>query len=338
MIKMAIVGCGGIGTNGWALALCDFRDQVQVVAAVDVDISRAEKVASMFPGCRAEAEYQNAIPEVDAALLILPHHLHHPIAMDFLRAGKHVLVEKPMANTEAQCLEMIEESERRGLVLMVGYVLRYHPLFLKLKEAIQSKRFGEIFHLSLWTEQLSYFGPDSWIASAEKLGGGQLFSHGCHYIDLLLWYLGEPVSGTHLGTNLGTPWMEKEGTSDVCIRFASGALGYHHGTWGARGTRLGYSFHAHCTEGFLEADFFKGTLIARKGAQEDLLFQAPQGKNISNEVEHFLQCIQSGSQPVTNARDSLQGLRVIWRLYEAEEKGVVADLRGLGLKPRASQE
>ena len=81
----------------------------------------------------------------------------------------------------------------------------------------------------------------------ETLGGGQLFSHGCHYIDILLAWMGQPVSGTHLGTNFGTPWMEGEGTSNVSLKFANGALGYHFGTWGAKGTRLRYSFHAHCT-------------------------------------------------------------------------------------------
>ena len=73
---------------------------------------------------------------------------------------------------------------------------------------------------------------------------GQLFSHGCHFIDILLHFLGEPVSGVHVDTNFGTPWMEREGTSDVSLRFASGAVGYHGGTWGAMGTRLGYAFHA----------------------------------------------------------------------------------------------
>ena len=78
----------------------------------------------------------------------------------------------------------------------------------------------------------------------------------------MLWMLGKPVRGSHYGTNRGTPWMEKEGTSNVTIEFENGILGYHFGTWGARGTRLKYSFHAHCEEGMIEAAISEGKLIA----------------------------------------------------------------------------
>jgi len=66
--------------------------------------------------------------------------------------------------------------------------------------------------------------------------------------------------GTHVGTNYGTPWMEKEGMGNVSMEFESGALGYHFGTWGAAGTRLAYSFQAHCTGAMIEADITNGQL------------------------------------------------------------------------------
>jgi len=122
--------------------------------------------------------------------------------------------------------------------------MRCHPVAVRLKELVDARAYGDLFQLAVWTEQHTHYPPGHWALEAAKLGGGQLFSHGCYYINLLLWFLGDPVEGTHVGTNYGTPWMEREGTSNVAIRFASGALGYHFGTWGARGTRLGYSFHA----------------------------------------------------------------------------------------------
>ncbi len=349
MIRLGIVGCGGMG-RGWAEAAKDMGGQGRVTAAVDAVQDRARETAKEFPGARAETDFRAALDVVDAVVLVLPHHLHHPVSIECLKAGKHVLVEKPMANSEAECLDMQRTAEKRGLVLMVGYCLRYHPLFLKLKEILDVKTYGELFQMSLWTEQVTSFVGDSWLADPEKLGGGQLFSHGCHYIDLLLWTMGEPVEGTHVGTNAGTPWMKgAEGTSNVCIKFAGGAIGYHMGTWGARGSRHEYSVHAHCTEGMLEANVFGGKLILHcagaagrpealdtddpdvAGDNRALLFQVQDGKYIQNELQHFLDCIETGGTPVTNARDSIQGLRVIWRLYAAERKGVVADLRGLGL-------
>jgi predicted dehydrogenase len=245
-------------------------------------------------------------------------------------------MEKPLANSERECLELIRAARAAGRVLMVAYVMRYHPLVRGFKRLIDERPLGEAFHASIWTEQHTRYPDGHWALSAANLGGGQLFSHGCHYIDLLLWMLGRPVEGTHTGTNFGTPWMEKEGTSNVVVRFASGALGYHFGTWGARGTRLGYTFHAHCTEGMIEADFAQGKLFTIVGGKiEEVPLETgglpPGSKPTDNEMMHFLDCVETGVPPLTDGPSSLQGLRVIWRLYEAEGAGRFADLRGLGL-------
>ena len=308
-------------------------DQITVVAAVDTQQDRADHAASLFDKARAETDYRKVLDDIDAVLLAVPHDLHHPIALDCLNAGKHVLLEKPMANTEQQCLELIEAAERENKTLMVGYIMRYHPLTLALKETIDKGLIGTVFQLSLWTEQYTRHPDGHWANRAVTLGGGQLFSHGCHYIDLLMWFLGRPVSGVHIGTNLGTPWMEKEGTSNVTMQFEGGALGYHAGTWGARGTRLGYSFHAHGEKGMLEANFTLDKLILhRDNTDEHVRFHGSQeGKQSENQLSHFAHCIETGSTPDTDGRSSLQSLRVIWRLYDAEQRNVVADLTGLGL-------
>jgi len=330
-IRLGLIGCGGMARSHVS-RFNRLSSRLRLTAAVDLDLSRAMAVAEGLPDVMVAADYHDVLDNVDAVLLALPHHLHHPVALECLAAGKHVLVEKPMANSERECLEMIEAAERADRVLMVAYCMRYHPLAVRLKELLQERAYGDVFQVSLWTEQHTRYPPGHWASRAATLGGGQLFSHGCHYIDLLLWYLGNPVRGCHFGTNYGTPWMEREGTSNVVMEFESGALGYHSGTWGARGTRLGYSFHAHCTEGMIEAAFGERKLIAHtKDGREVLLEVAESGKHTENELAHFLDCIETGRTPLTNGRDSLESLRVIWRLYEAEREGTVADIRGLGL-------
>lgn len=335
MIRLGIIGCGGI-TSGHVEQLKNTLEPGVVTALVDIDRDRALAAAECFPGSKAYTEYKDIYSEVDAVLLSLPHHLHYPIGMDFLKENKHVLMEKPLANTESQCLELIEEAEERELVLMTAYVMRYHPLSIKLKELIDNKTYGDLFSLSIWTEQYTRYDQDHWAATAERLGGGQLFSHGCHYVDLMLWFLGKPTEGIHMGTNYGTDWMEKEGTSNVVMKFESGALGYHYGTWGAVGSRLGYAYHAHCTKGMLEANIGAGTLTLITGCrdgeyrEEVLVSDANQGKYLAAETMHFLDCIENRKTPQTDARSSLESLRVIWRLYDAECAGKVADLTGLG--------
>ena len=338
-IKIALIGCGNMGSAHKA-RFDRLRDRLRVAAVVDLDLDKAHTAKDMLGAEMATADYREALPHVDAVLIALPHHLHHPVGMDCIAAGKHVLMEKPLANTEAECVDLITAAERKGVVLMVAYIQRYHPLIIQMGELIKSKVYGDAFHVSMWTEQFTRFAEaDSWGHKAATLGGGQLFSHGCHYIDLMLDWLGEPVEGTHIGTNFGTPWMEREGTSDVAIKFENGAVGYHGATWGARGTRLGYSFHAICTEGTLELDQFKGVLYlhrdndshAGQSRAPEVLAQLEGGlKHTDREMAHFLDCVEQHAQPLTDGWRSLQSLRVIWRLYDAEQQGKVADLRGLG--------
>jgi predicted dehydrogenase len=341
MINLALIGCGNMGSAHKA-RFDRLTDRMHIAATVDIALDKAQSAKALLGAELATADYREALPHVDAVLIALPHHLHHPVGMACIAAGKHVLMEKPLANTEAECIDLITAAERADVVLMVAYIQRYHPLIIQMGDLVKAKAYGPAFHVSMWTEQFTRFAEeDSWAHKAATLGGGQLFSHGCHYIDLMLDWLGDPIEGTHIGTNFGTPWMEREGTSDVAIKFASGAVAYHGATWGARGTRLGYAFHAICTEGTLELNQYEGTLYLHRdndkhggrGREPEVLAQIEGGlKHTDREMAHFLDCIELKQQPLTDGWHSLQSLRVIWRLYDAEQRGVVADLRGLGFE------
>ena len=338
--KVILVGCG-IMAKQHSVRFEAVKDRVEISAVVDIVRERAQAVSDLLPNHPPVlTDFHDALPYGSAALLVLPHHLHAQSTIDCLNAGLHVLVEKPLAITEADCLAMIDAAKRNNRVLMVAYCMRYHPLIREMRRLIREEVFGKCFQLSIWTEQLTLLRSD-WIGKKETLGGGQLFSHGCHYIDLMLWMMGKPVKGVHFGTNLGTPWMDREGTSNVCIQFENGALGYHFGTWGARGTKMGYDFQAHCEQGMIELDFYAGKLILRCKdpehipgkeitSQETVLMEAEGAKPTAIEMAHFIDCIEKGKQPDTSPEDSLKGLQVIWKLYEAEDLGTTADLRGMG--------
>ena len=317
--SLALIGCGGMGQSHLS-RFFSLADRLEVKNVVDVDIEVANRVAALVPGAEPASDYRSVLSQVDAVLIALPHHLHHSVALECLRCNKHVLLEKPMANTEKQCEELIETALGKQRVLMIAYCMRYHPLVLALKHAVDQKLAGDLFQLSIWTEQHTQAPPESWMCREETLGGGQLFSHGCHYVDLLLWFLGWPKRGIHMGTNRGTPWMEREGTSNVCLEFEDGRLGYHFGTWGARGSKLGYSFHAHCDGGLLEADFSGKKLILHKGKHQEVITEPSESsKHTEYEMAHFLDCIEKDQTPLTDGTIALQSLRVIWELYKAED-------------------
>ena len=352
MIRLGMIGCGKMA-GAFLHGLRALEPRLSITALVDIDPAKAERAAESVPGAKTFTDYREMFDLVDAVIIALPHDLHHQVGLDCLTAGKHVLMEKPLANTEAQCLELIHAADASGLVLTVGYVMRHDPLWTEMGRLIREQVYGTVFQVSIWTEQFTDLTRGAWLGQRLRVGGGQLFSHGCHYIDLLMNWLGEPVEGTHIGSNLGTPWMEREGTSNMTIRFKNGTMGYHFGTWGARGSRLGYAVHAHCTEGMLDLNHEAGTITLHRnhtdgdlpalqaaiaagaqvesGSQTVLYRKPPAGKATNVEVSDFLDCIETGRAPKVDARAALQTLRVIWRLYEAEDRGVLADLRGLGL-------
>jgi predicted dehydrogenase len=329
-VRVGLIGCGGMAQTH-AARFQSNRDRMELAYAVDVNREAAQAVADLSPGCRVETEWRRIINEVDAAFLVLPHHLHLPASLDFLNAGKHVLVEKPLGRTEAECLQMIEAAERNQRVLMVGYIMRYHPLVLKLKEIVDAKIYGEAFNFSIWTEQYTHFPEGHWTTSKELMRSGQFVSHGCHYIDILLWFLGKPIRGMHLGTRKGTPWMEGEGTSNCIIEFEEGVTAYHYGTWGSKRQNSHYLFQIDCTGAVLQLRFGENRLVAMTPQGEHVCFEYSGEKATYHEVSHFLDCVETGRKPFTDAVSSLQGLRVIWKMYEAERTHTLADLCGMGL-------
>ena len=337
--KLILIGCGGMAKSH-AARFEPLFDRLDVAAVVDVDAAKAQAVSDLLPNHPPVfTDYHDALDLGDTVLQCLPHHLHAPCVIDCLNAGKHVLSEKPMANSKEECLAMMEAAKRNDRTLMIAYCMRFDPVIREMRRLIREKVYGECFQLSIWTEQLTIKEDAPWIHDRKTLGGGQLFSHGCHYIDLMLWMMGQPVKGTHTGTRLGTPWMDREGTSNVCIEFENGALGYHFGTWGARGTKLRYSFHAHCEKAMLEYVLHEHRLYLRGNISEHIpgvpeeckehvlmdLAESPL-KPTTQEMAHFLDCVDNHTPPETSPEESLAGLEVIWELYKAEDEGRLADL------------
>ena len=338
-IRLGLIGCGHMmGIHAKAVNEC--TTEMEITAVCDIIRANAEAVAQVLRDPFICTDYRELTDHVDAVLIALPHDLHYECGMFFAHHKKHILMEKPLCNSEEECLHLIEACEKADVTLMCAYPVRYWPGIVKLKELLDSGEYGKVFMMSVWTEQLTHY-PDYHWGNTARLGGGQLFSHGCHYVDLLLWFLGQPISGSHTGTNLGTPWLMREGTSALTMKFASGAVAYHGATWGARGTRLGYDFQVHTEKGLLDYDHKAGTITfyskeelhdPGKPSQntKEILWDKGTGKKYtSNEIDHFVDCVLNHKTPLTSGRTALESLRTIWKLYDAEKTGAVADLRDI---------
>lgn len=323
-IRTAVVGLNlGMGHVRAFKAL----EQADLRWGVDLDEEKAAKAAEEY-GCNYTTDWTSILDDVDAVSICTPHHLHFPQTLQAIRAGKHVLLEKPFANTEAECLELIEAADAHNVKLMLAYVVRYMPHMRRLKEALDSGRYGVPFSAQCWVEAYLQPRPDSWLSKKDKLGGGVLFSHGCHYVDALMWLLGTPKQVTAMGTRAGTEWMESEGTSHALMQFESGALSHIVTSWGMkyRDTPAKYQIHTPTAAFIVKGE--QVDVITEEGRHT--LYDPSETKQPNiflPEIEHFLDCIATGRKPETDGRDSLKSLRAIWRMYEEQERFGLGEAR-----------
>ena len=173
-------------------------------------------------------EYERMFAEasIDAVDICLPHHMHYPAAMAALKAGKHVLVEKPFAITMDECVALVDAAAERGLTLMVAQMQRYTATYRGLKAMIDGGELGRIHHARIDGIQNlhDYSEPPHWLYDGERAGGGGVISVLVHRIDLLRYFLGDPSRVTAFGKQIDPTLNAAENYAVALIEFENGAL------------------------------------------------------------------------------------------------------------------
>ena len=190
-IPIAIIGCGAVAAGHYLPALTASR-RFTPALLVDLDLERARALADRWGIAAVSTEVAAVSGRATAAVVALPNHLHAPMAIDLLGRGLHVLVEKPMATTVAECDAMLAAARASRAVLGVGLQFRYFDSTLWVRDLLAAGLLGELqrFELRLGVVSNWPFATDYFLR-AETAGGGVLVDYGVHVLDLLLFWLGE---------------------------------------------------------------------------------------------------------------------------------------------------
>ena len=188
-IRLGVIGAGA-AAEGIHLPALARTGGVETVAIVDPSADRVESIANKFGVPARYRDYRDAIPHIDAAILGIPHQYHAPVTVDLLKAGVHVLVEKPMALSTAECDAMIRASEASGACLAVGLLRRFAPTLRYTKDVLDSGLLGTIRSFDV-REGMVYRWPVKSAAMFSPQCGGVLADIGTHVLDLLLWWFGD---------------------------------------------------------------------------------------------------------------------------------------------------
>lgn len=228
-LRFGIIGCGVIGPLH-AFALSELPN-ARLVAVCDLERTRAEAVAAKYGAAHVLTSYTELLArtDIDAVCVCTPHYLHAEMVIAALRAGKHVLCEKPMAIKGTDMDAMIAEADKAGRQLGVCFQHRFSPVFIQLKNLVDSGKLGRLLLGSAQIRCLrdrAYYGSAAWRGTWAQEGGGVLINQAIHTIDLMLWMMGDVTTVTGACATLcHRDFIEVEDTASAVLGFANGAQG-----------------------------------------------------------------------------------------------------------------
>jgi len=193
-VKLGLIGCGSIA-NRHHLPCYMENEDVEIVYFCDIIPERAQKAAETYGSGKAVVDYKEVLadPEVEAVDICTPNKMHSIISIDALKAGKHVLCEKPAAINYEEALKMQQAQKESGKILNIGVVNRFEGRINLIKKYIEEGRLGEVYHVyASFRAHRSIPGIGGAFTTKEIAGGGNLIDWGIHYIDLIMYCTGDP--------------------------------------------------------------------------------------------------------------------------------------------------
>jgi len=220
MINVAVAGCGYWGPN--LIRNFNWLKDCQVKMVCDLDRERLSHIKSLYPNVETTSSYEDVVsnPLVDAVIIATPVRFHYELAVRSLMAGKHTFIEKPMASSVSECIELVELAKKKELTLMVGHTFIYSPPVRKIKEIIDAGELGELQYVSSRRLNLGLFQKDinvTWDLAP-------------HDISIILYVMKDsPVSvncrgKAHLAKGI-------EDVTNMTINFANGGFSMIQSSW-----------------------------------------------------------------------------------------------------------
>ncbi len=303
-------------------------------------LSKTGTITAIVSGHREKAEQQAALyhvspkniynyenfdeirhnEEIDAVYIALPNAMHAEFTIRAARAGKHVLCEKPMATTLADCRAMIEACRSNNVKLMIAYRCQYHPSHLRAIELIRSGAVGKVLAIE------SAFGfdikPGEWRLNKRMAGGGPLVDVGIYALNASRYLTGE--SPGHIKANASVidhdgRFTQVEENDGWTVEFPSGIVASCNTTYG--GLMNGF-FRVHATKGWIYMDGFNYsgmhlTALLASGKQIDQPDPIPSPGQFTLEADYFADCVWANREPKTGGDEGLRDMTAISRIYES---------------------
>jgi predicted dehydrogenase len=327
-MNYAIIGCGLIGKK----RLAALPVGAKLAVACDTQLARAEELVRLAKSGRAVADFHAAVtdPSVEAVIVCTLNATLAEISAAAIRAGKHVLVEKPGAISVAQVDELIALAAKHNVRVRVGFNHRYHPAFQKARELFEAGALGELMFVRARYGHGGRVGYDQeWRADPKLSGGGELMDQGVHLIDLAGWFLGAfPTIEGHAATYFWN--MPVDDNAFLSLRTSEGQMAWLHVScteW-----KNLFSFEIYGRDAKLHIEGLGGSygverlsyyrMLPAMGPPETTIWEYPgEDRSWHDEVGHFVECVERGAAPWGDLDDALAALETVGKVYEQSAGG-----------------
>lgn len=335
MIRIAIVGCGRIAKRHAELLGTGQIAGAKLVAVCDVVQERATAFSLKYdvPGFSSLQELL-AHSDADVITVLTPSGSHAPVAIEAARAGRHVIVEKPMALTLEDADAMIEAADAAGVRLFVVKQNRFNVPVVKAKEALDAGRLGKLVLGTVrvrWCRDQSYYNHDTWRGTWAQ-DGGVIANQASHHVDMLGWFMG-PVESIHARSATALVNIQAEDTCVATVKFRNGALGIVEATGATRPKDLEGSLSVLGSGGTIEIGGFAVNKIRHwnfvEPRPDDLDVMDRFSVNPPNVYgfghqayyEHVVDCLANGTQALVDGYEGRASLELVAALYESMASG-----------------
>ncbi|MFO0809726.1 MAG: Gfo/Idh/MocA family oxidoreductase [Gemmataceae bacterium] len=327
-IAIGLVGAGMIGR--FRADAVDRTPGLRLAAVADPVPEALAKLTRERPGVTAYGDGRAlvAAPDLDAVIISAPPGLHEPLGVACLRAGKHLLCEKPLATSVAACESLVRAADESGASLATGFNLRYLEAAQLARRLVDDGAIGELDHVRAFHGYSAADGiPNNWMRDPAMSGGGSLMDNGIHVIDMCRWFLGDvrDVVGYSSNHMLDIPGCEDNGF--VLMRNADGRVATLHSTW-AEWRGYGYRVEVYGTHGYVRFGYppmhlMHGRRMAGgKVSTRRYLFPTYQLKErirgwqwglhltLFREMTAWADALRAGVPPPITGRDGLEAVRI----------------------------
>jgi len=305
------VGIIGLGHNGEAhLRAYQTNPFTEVIAVCDLSEEKVRKIKKIYGIKYGYTDYQKMLIRKDIQVVSVntSDHLHAKPFIHSLEAGKHTFVEKPMADTILDLRKMVEAADKNPhLKTMIGQILRFNPLFKKIKEFIRKGTLGEIFYLEgdyihnlkCQADKERYnekIGMNWWLEKELPMVGG-----GCHPLDLLRWFAGGVVEVQAYSNRIAFPQMKNDDAVVAIFKFENSCLGKVTALYGPVSP---YAYANNIAVYGTKGTILRDTIcLDEKEGFTKIEVPYSRGHPYEPEVNHFIECILKDKKPLVDARE-----------------------------------